>query len=99
MFFVRRFAVTMLALSLGAVVPAASLVYGQNYPNKPLRILTGSIGSLGDFSSRLVGQGISVPLGQSVVVDNRGDIAGEIVSRASPDGYTLLVDGDSFLVG
>src|SRR4029079_12396201 len=53
-----------------------------------------------DFVARPVGQGISVPLGQQVIVDNRpaGVIPGQIVSRARPDGYTLLINGNSFWI-
>jgi tripartite-type tricarboxylate transporter receptor subunit TctC len=49
--------------------------------------------------ARVVAQGISGPLGQQVIVDNRGDrIAQEIVAKAAPDGYTFHVTGTGFWV-
>jgi tripartite-type tricarboxylate transporter receptor subunit TctC len=44
---------------------------------------------------RVVAQGLLPTFGQPVVIDNRGLIGAEIVSKAAPDGYTLLVDGAS----
>ena len=82
----------------GLMVLGAGVVSGQDYPNKPIRIVTGASGGGGDFASRLIGQGLTDRLGQQVVVDNRGNIAGEIVSKAPPDGYTLLVEGASFWI-
>jgi len=71
----------------------------QNYPHKPIRFVTGAPGGGGDFVARLMAQGLTGPLGQPVIVDNRGNIPGEIVAQALPDGYTLLVDSSSFLIG
>ena len=75
------------------------VVSGQNYPNKPVRIVTGAVGGSSDFGSRLIAQGIAGPLGQPVIVDNRGGsvvIAAEAVAKAAPDGYTLLYYASSF---
>jgi tripartite-type tricarboxylate transporter receptor subunit TctC len=53
-----------------------------------------------DFMARLVAQGISAPLGRPVVVENRpSNLTGEIVAKAPPDGYTLLVAGGTFMAG
>jgi tripartite-type tricarboxylate transporter receptor subunit TctC len=71
----------------------------QGYPNKPIRIVTGAPGGGSDFASRLIAQALTESFGQQVVVDNRGNVAGEIVSKALPDGYTLLLDGASFWIG
>jgi len=72
-------------------------VNGQTYPSKPIRIVTAGVGGGSDFASRLIAQAISAPLGQQVIVDNRaaGVIPGEIVSRSSPDGYTILLYGSA----
>jgi len=72
-------------------------VSAQDYPNRPLRVVTSEVGAGGDFTARLVAQGLTAALGQSAVVDNRagGVIAGEFVARAAPDGYTLLVYGNT----
>jgi tripartite-type tricarboxylate transporter receptor subunit TctC len=77
------------ALVLGA--PAAC---AQNFPNKPIRIVTGSAGGGQDLATRIIAQGLSASWGQPVIVDNRGGsgiVTAEIVSRAPPDGYTLLL--------
>ena len=77
----------------------ASVVSGQNYPNKPIRLLTGEAGASNDVVSRLIGQVISGPLGQPVITDNRGPIGYEIVAKAARDGYTLMTAGATFWMG
>jgi tripartite-type tricarboxylate transporter receptor subunit TctC len=75
---------------------AASGVSGQEYPTKPIRIVTLGAGGGSDITTRIVAQGISVPLGQQVIVDNRTPIqAPETVAKSPPDGYTLLITGGS----
>lgn len=68
-------------------------VYAQTYPVHPVRIVTGGVGGGSDFTSRLLASGLSASLGQQVVVDNRasGVLPAELVSKATPDGHTLLV--------
>ena len=86
-------------LLVGSTVLSSGIACGQNYPNKPIRIVTAGVGGGSDFTARLVAQKISAPLGQPVIVDNRsGVVQGEIVSRAPPDGYTLLLAGGTFLI-
>jgi len=67
----------------------------RNYPNRPVRMITGSPGSTSDIAARFVAQKLSERWGQQVVVDNRpgagGIIGAEIAARAAPDGYTLMV--------
>ena len=67
----------------------------QNYPLRPIRVITAEPGGGNDFAARTIGQAISPRLGQQWVVDNRGGagglIAAEIAAKAAPDGYTLLV--------
>ena len=66
------------------------------YPAKPIRIICATPGASGDFSARLIAQGLTVNLGQQVIVDNRAGYASiEAVARAAPDGYTLLVYGST----
>jgi len=79
-------------LALG--LPITSLA--ADYPTKPIRFLVGvAPGGGTDFMARLVAQRLNDALGQPVVVDNRigatGLIAMEILAKASPDGYTLIV--------
>ena len=84
--------------SVGLMVLGASKVSGQDFPTRPIRILTGSAGGSADFSSRQVAQGLTASLGQQVIVDNRSILANDIVAKAPPDGYTLLLDGGSFWI-
>ncbi len=70
------------------------------YPAKPIRIVTSLAGGGNDFAARVMALGLTAPLGQPVIVDNRGgELAPEIVAKAVPDGYTLLVAGSSFWIG
>ena len=92
------FSLVIRLVSVGLMVLGAGVVAGQDYPNKPIRMLTAAAGSGSDFTARLVGQGISGPLGQPVIVDNRGNgfIAAEVVARTPADGYTLTLQGGAF---
>jgi len=68
----------------------------QPYPSRPIRlVVAGSTGAGTDFSARVPGQKIVDALGWSLVFDSRpgaaGNIAHDIVAKATPDGYTLLV--------
>src|SRR5262245_5970588 len=69
----------------------AGVATGQNYPTKPIRFVVGGIGGDGDITARMIAQGISGPLGQQVIVENRPGAQGETVAKAPPDGYTLLL--------
>ncbi len=84
-----------LTVSLMLLIPGP--LFCQDYPNRTIRIYTSNVGGSGDFLSRLIAQGISGPLGQPVVVENRGGIfAAEPVSKAAPDGYSLLVNSGTW---
>ena len=68
----------------------------QGYPVKPIRILCATPGASGDFSARIIAQGMTANLGQQVIVDNRGGYGSiDAVIRSAPDGYTLLVYGST----
>jgi tripartite-type tricarboxylate transporter receptor subunit TctC len=79
-----------------AALPAVSrIAWAQTYPAQPVRIIVGlHAGTATDILARLVGQSLSERLGKQFIVENRpgaaGNIATEVVMRASPDGYTLL---------
>ncbi len=68
---------------------------GQNYPTKPVRIITGGAGSLTDIATRLIGQQLGERWGRAVVVDNRSGagltIGTNLAAKAVADGYTLLL--------
>ena len=81
-------------LALVATSFNANPARAQEYPNKLVRIITSEPGGPSDIIARIVAQGISESLGQSVIVDNRtGIIAAEAAAKSPPDGYTLLFYG------
>jgi tripartite-type tricarboxylate transporter receptor subunit TctC len=68
----------------------------SSYPQKPIKIVVPfGAGGIADLTARVVGQKLSSKLGQPVVIENRpsagGIVAGELVAKAEPDGYTLLL--------
>jgi len=73
----------------------------DTFPNKPFRILVPfTAGSATDILARLIGPRMLEHWGEQVIEDNRpsaaGIIAGEIVAKAAPDGYTLLLSSSAF---
>ena len=81
------------------VLPAIDAA-AQSYPAKAVRIVVGGSGGGSDTTARMLSLVLAAPLGQQVVVDNRpsGIIPGDIVAKAAPDGYTLLVTGSSLWI-
>jgi tripartite-type tricarboxylate transporter receptor subunit TctC len=80
----------------GAAIAAPSLAWSETYPVRPVHMVVGfAAGGGADIMARLIGQALSEKLGQQIVVDNRPgaatNIATEVVARAAPDGYTLLL--------
>ncbi len=75
--------------------------YAQNYPAKPVRIVTAEAAGGSDFVSRLTAQGLATKFGHPVIVENRtsGVIPGDIVAKSPPDGYTLFVTASNFWLG
>src|SRR5450755_2617827 len=74
----------------------AQASFAQTYPYKPIRIIVPfAPGGANDIIARVVSQRLAEPLGQQVIVDNRGGAGGalgaELVARAPADGYTLLL--------
>lgn len=89
--FVRRSLLALLAAA--ALVPAAQ---AQNWPTKPVKVIVNfPPGGAADQIARAVALPLQEVLGQPVVVENRGgsggNIGGEVVAKASADGYTLLM--------
>ena len=85
---IRRFVAGFVPLGLMAL--CASVVSAQNYPDKPIRVLTTTPGGPNDFASRLIADGVTGSLGQRMIVENRAIVGVEIAAKAPPDGYTLL---------
>lgn len=89
-----RFSYVIAILLSGFTVLVAGAAFGQDYPNKPIRILAPPAGGPGDFVARQVAQSISPPLGRPVVVENRvAQLSAELVAKAPPDGYAVLLAG------
>ncbi|MBM3341079.1 MAG: tripartite tricarboxylate transporter substrate binding protein [Betaproteobacteria bacterium] len=92
------------ALAACALTTCATLAQAQaTYPTRPIRmVIPYSAGGATDVPGRLIAQKLSDAFGQQVVVDNRpgagSAIGSEIVARAQPDGYTLLMTGTPFAV-
>jgi len=91
--------VALALLALAVAMPAA----GQApYPNRPIKIIVPYTPGTGiDILARLIGQKLSEKLGVAVVVENRpgasGNIGTEAVSKAAPDGYTLLATASTLV--
>ena len=72
----------------------AGIAPAQDYPTRPVRIVTATPGGGNDYLARIVAPPLGAALGQQVIVDNRASrLVGGIVARATPDGYTLVVGG------
>jgi tripartite-type tricarboxylate transporter receptor subunit TctC len=88
--------------AVSAGVSSAADSRAGAYPTRPVRfIVAQSAGGNADFVARMVAGELTKQLGQQFVVDNRGGggggvLAAELVARAAPDGYTMLLVGSSF---
>ena len=88
------------ALILLAAVPGVQAA--ESYPARPIRfVVPYPPGGTTDILARVIGVKISESMGQQVVVDNRpgagGNIGTDLVAKAAPDGYTLVVSAVSTL--
>ena len=91
----KRLRMTALTAVLFAFASLTSLGWAQPFPSKPLKIVVGfPPGGGSDLMARIVAEKMSVILKQPVIVDNKpgagSTIAATFVSRAAPDGYTML---------
>jgi len=85
-----------LAAATAALPPVSRSAWAQAYPTRPVRIVVGfAPGGVTDVVARLIGQWLTERLGHPFVIENRpgaaNNIGTELVVRAPPDGYTLLL--------
>jgi tripartite-type tricarboxylate transporter receptor subunit TctC len=89
-----------LAAGAAALPTVSRIARAQAYPSRPVRLIVPlAPGGATDIVARLMGQWLSERLGQPFIIENRpgggGNVGTEVVVRASPDGYTLLMVGQS----
>lgn len=84
----REIRVLLVALACAASTQS----HAAQFPDKPLRIVTSEAGGGNDVPARILAAGLTLALGQQVVIENRpsGVIPAETVAHANPNGYTLL---------
>jgi len=90
------------ALLCAAALLCAPLAHAQQYPTHAIRLIVGiPPGGAPDVAARVVGERLGALLGQPVVVENRagsnGNIAGDLVAKSAPDGYTLCLCQDTII--
>ena len=93
---------TLLPALAAALLFAPLATIAASYPERPVRIVVPvSAGGGVDSLARLIGQHYNAVWGQPFIVDNRpgagGSLGAEIVGRATPDGYTLMVSSSSYI--
>lgn len=91
------------AVAIGLALTGSAFARAPTYPTKPIRMIVPYAAGGGlDVVTRNVAQAMSELLGQAIVVENKtgagGTIGAEAVSRAAPDGYTVLMAGNPELV-
>ncbi len=89
--------------AFGAAAQSPPKSGGASYPNRPVQIIVPFTPGTGmDILARAVGQKLSERWGQPVVVDNRpgasGNIGTDMVAKATPDGYTLLITANTLVM-
>jgi tripartite-type tricarboxylate transporter receptor subunit TctC len=94
---------TLPVVALLALMCAALLAAAEEYPNKPVKLITPyPPGGPTDVLARAVSQKLSERLGQPIIIDNRpgasGMIGADLVAKAAPDGYTLLANASIHVI-
>ena len=92
----RGMTMTRVAVLLVALVALTFPAAAQNYPNKPIHVITtSSAGGISDIFMRVLGEEMHKSLGQPIIIDNRpggaGNIAARACTEAAPDGYTICI--------
>src|SRR6266550_1239989 len=96
----RRFRMLLLATLFAALSGPGAGAFAQAYPNRPIHIIAPFPAGGGyDFLSRLIGAEMSKTFAQPVVVENKaganGNIGTDAAAKSAPDGYTVLMGGNS----
>jgi tripartite-type tricarboxylate transporter receptor subunit TctC len=99
----KRQSIVILVIAALAAPLGAGNVLAQAFPSKPIRfVVPFPAGGFSDIIARVVSQKLSESVGQTVVVDNRpgasGNIGADIAAKATPDGYTLLINSINFVI-
>jgi tripartite-type tricarboxylate transporter receptor subunit TctC len=92
----------LIALAATIVVGTGLAAHAQSYPSRPVTLVLGfAPGGPSDVMARVFSRKLEQVLGQPIVIENRtgagGNIAGEMVARAAPDGYTILLANSGIL--
>jgi len=88
----------LVALALGSLAPQAAAQ--SNYPDRPIKLVVGfAPGGAADTTARIVAEALGRELGQPIVIENKpgagSSIAADAVTKADPDGYTMLIASPS----
>ena len=99
----RMFCCLLAALAVLAALAASTTASAQGYPNRPVRLVVPfPAGGPADALGRAIADQWSKMWGQPVIIENRGGAGGnlgaEVVARAAPDGYTLLLNASSHVI-
>jgi tripartite-type tricarboxylate transporter receptor subunit TctC len=94
--------ITALATAAAIALFGPQAAHAQTYPTRPVTLVLGfAPGGPSDVMARVFSRKLEQELGQPVVIENRtgagGNIAGEMVARATPDGYTILLANSGIL--
>jgi tripartite-type tricarboxylate transporter receptor subunit TctC len=96
-----RYAVRIVVLL--ALAGGCAAAFAQGYPSKPVRLVVGfAPGGAADIISRAMSDPLTRALGQGIIVDNKpgagSSLAAEFVSKAAPDGYTIMIASQSGMI-
>ena len=86
----------------GAFVFAAASASAQDYPNRPINLISAQApGGASETLGRLVGERFQASLGQPLIIDSRpgagGNVGAAATARSAPDGYTLMIGTDAMM--
>ena len=84
------------------LIALCATAHGQTYPSKSIKVIVPySPGGGSDIAARIIANKLSAKTGQPVIVENRpgagGNIAHDLIAKATPDGYTIMIAGMSLV--